>query len=227
MQPNLVRLFVTPILFLSIAGSASAGPALITYRFGEMSGNLSLFNNGSEQETPGGFFSATAVADSNHVTSGDITRLDHRPGTGEFNPGFASLSPYAVSFAINVTNIVGNTALGNGNLSIMDANGDSLTADITGVFGQVDDFLFFNGISLDYGFTASDNSFDGTNGQIMIDDLVGQLFAGATSLLIHAPAGLTQDFTDATTSVDGEFIPSPAGVLALAAGFGLATRRRR
>lgn len=224
---HLIQNAFAPVFVASIVGAAAAGPELVSYRFGTISGDFTLSDRGEEQETPGGVFTATAVSNDTHVTSGDITRLDHRPGTGEFNPGFAEIAPYSVLITINVTNIVGDSALGTGNLSITDADGDQLTAVVAGVFSQIDDFLFFNAISTNYAFTASDDSFDGTNGAIMIDDLVGELFSGSTSFLIHAPTGLTQSFADATTNVDGEFIPAPAGVFALVAGFGLAMRRRR
>ncbi|MBZ0172157.1 MAG: hypothetical protein K8E66_07245 [Phycisphaerales bacterium] len=227
MHTQLTRIVAAPLFVASIAAAASAGPSLVSYRFGTLSGQFALDGAGDERESAGGLFTAEAVVNNTHVSSGDITRLDHRPSTGEFNPGFAAISPFSVLFTINVTNIAGTSALGTGSLSIADADGDTLTADIAGVFSHVENFLFFNGISTNYEFSASDDSFDGTNGAIMIDDLVGNMFAGSTSFLIHTPVGLTQSFADATTNVDGEFVPSPAGVLAIIAGFGMATRRRR
>lgn len=216
-------LFASGLLLVATA-AAGAAPSIVTYRFGDLSGDFTLFD-GQNRASLGGHLVISAVASDTHTSSGDISRIDDKPGTGEFDPGFAQSPPFSVLLDIDVTNISAAGALGTGFLTITDADGDTLTADITGAFGFNSGFLFYNAVSGDYTFNAPDGWFNGTSGAIEIDDLVGTLFDGSLSLLIDAPGGLTQNFADSTASLDGNLVPTPAALAAIA-GIGLLPRRR-
>ncbi len=216
---------ITLALALSVASAAPAGPSLVSYRFGDLSADYTLFDS-KEPDPLRGNLVVAAVASATHSSNGDISRLDDKPGTGEFDPGFAQNPPFAVRLDIDVTNISPAGALGTGFLSITDGNGDTLTADITGVFNIAAGFVFLDGITGNYTFNAADGAFDGTTGSIDVSDLVGTLFDGSISLLINAPGGLDTAFTDATANLDGNLIPAPAAG-AVFAGLGLLHGRRR
>ncbi|USN99637.1 MAG: hypothetical protein H6810_02960 [Phycisphaeraceae bacterium] len=205
---------------IGAAGAAQADP-FISFRFGELSGDY-VYESG----VGGGAFTAAAVTNDAHVSNGDITRLDDRPGTGEFDPGFTLFDPFAVQVVLNITDIAGDMALATGSVLIADGDGDTLTADINGVLTRVGSTQFFNGQSTNFAFSGAGDMFDGTDGAIMIDDLKGQFYTGAVSFEFDA-SSLTQDFAEVTTNIDGLLIPSPAILVPFLAYFGYTGRRWR
>jgi len=115
--------------------------------------------------------SISAVANSLHFSNGDMTRPD-QPGTAEFDPGFAGLPGFEVSLVLNVTGVTTGTVSGDGQLMIRDADGDALTADLTGVFSVDGMFTFFNASTSNYVFAGPGSEIDGTAGPVDVGELL-------------------------------------------------------
>ncbi|MCC6285206.1 MAG: hypothetical protein IT439_07900 [Phycisphaerales bacterium] len=202
------------------AGACVAAPALatdasVTFGFTDLSGAFDLGT---------GLFNLANDADS----SGDVSRLEAPGGVADYNVGFAA--PAAVAFSVSVFNKAGNLAQGIGTFTITDADGDTLSGDVTGTWIQGLLGINFNGDLANVVFTSDDGTFDGPSGGSFSTTLSGTPpYIGAVVQLFVPPSG---NFFDSTFDVEsvqvlGEIIPAPAslGVLGLA-GLG-ATRRRR
>lgn len=202
------------------AGACVAAPALatdasVTFGFTDLSGAFDLGT---------GLFNLANDAD----TSGDVSRLEAPGGVADYNVGFAA--PGAVAFSVSVFNKVGNLAQGAGTFTITDADGDTLSGDVTGTWIQGLLGINFNGDLANVVFTSDDGTFDGPSGGSFSTTLSGTPpYIGAVVQLFVPPSG---NFFDSTFDVEsvqvlGEIIPAPASLSLLGlAGLGASRRRR-
>jgi len=179
----------------------------------------------------------TAVAGDNGLirTGGDVTRLIDVANTATYDTGFTSLAdPGQLDFKmmIDVTGKAGNIAFGSGNVMITDFNGDTLTADISGVWiGGIGgpDAIHFNGALTNVLFnnTSGDGLFNGSSGSFDMN-FAGQPLDGAVvNVTIASGAGFFDtDFREVSLQSSGQILPSPGSLALLGLG-GLAMKRRR
>lgn len=211
---------------VAFAGTASAD-VISTFGFTDLNGSYSPINalNGT----------FTAVADSTGAiqTGGDVTRNAAPGGTAQFDTGFMSLATSAdVQITLSVVKTGALEGTGSGTIVITDIDGDTLTADIAGLwqspgFGVV----FFSGLMADVYFNdngAADGTFDGVSGSFDMDLPGNPPYLGAFSQLYIRFGGgfFSSGFTGQTVSADGQIVPTP-GALALVGLAGFAARRRR
>lgn len=206
---------VVAATLLAGAGLASAD-VIASYSFSDLNGS---YDAGSQ------LFSAVADNNADFRTGGDVSSLIGSKGTAQYDTGFLGLGSADVSFQLEVSNITATSADSIGVLSITDADGDTLTASISGSWTILNPFgfMFFTGSSSDYAFTdngVQDGFFNGSSGAFELAGLANRLLDGAVSLLLQSPGGFATSFADASTQSDGIVIPAP-GVLALA-GLGVA-----
>lgn len=217
----------TTIIALAAAGSlASAGSVISSFGYTDLDGS---FDSGT------GVFTASAADIVGLQSSGDVSRLlGGGTGTAESDAGFLGLSDADFVIELEIFNITATSADANGIVSIVDADGDTLTASIQGSWDIVSPFgfMFFNGSSSDFSFTdvgTQDGTFDGgSSGSFSIADLTSQLFDGAVSILLRNPGGFGGDFSELSTEADGILIPTPGALAIAGLGVaGMAARRRR
>lgn len=192
-----------------LAGQASAD-AILSFGFTDMAGSFA-----------GGQFTVTNDGD----TSGDVTRIEPVSGSAHYDVGFAGGS---VIFDISVFNIGANTADGAGTFTITDADGDTLTGDIVGVWIRGALGTFFNGDLSNVVITSDDGTFDGPSGGSFDTALSGTPpYLGSIVQLFIGPNFFTADFDVESVQVEGEVIPAPGAMALLGCGGLLAVRRRR
>jgi len=180
----------------------------------------------------------SAVAGSSNLikTGGDVTRLLGPSNTASYDTDFkAAANPGMLDFQMNISVFgkSGNMAFGSGNVIITDFNGDTLTADISGVwFGGIGgpDAIHFNGALSNVFFNnnSGDGSFDGSQGSFSTN-FDGQPLIGATvAVTIASGAGFfDSDFREVSMQSSGEIIPAPGALALLGLGGFTASRRRR
>lgn len=211
---------------LAASGLASA-TTIVTLNYNDLSGNYT--GNASA-----GTFNAHAVAIAGGLQSaGDVARVVAPSGVADFQPGFFGGS--SANFVLNMTlgPIVANTRTGSGTFTSTDADGDTITATLSGMWQLSGTFLAFGGTLSNVAITdngAQDGTFNGSNtGSFQISDYANQLFTGAIVQLTANVTGgfFASDFTNAATGVNAQVIPAPAGFVGLLGLAGLAGRRRR
>jgi len=202
----------------ALSGSAMAQTTILSFGFTDLNGSYTLL---------GSTFDASGQA----ISSGDVTRLQGGAATALYNPGTAV---GRVNINLNVTGILGNTANGNGTLTISDSDAiaDTMTATVSGQFIQNGSAVFFNG-SLTNVFLndngAPDGQFNGPSGGSFPLSFAPNLppFTGAViQLYVGTPGNFfTGNFNGVSTQLSGQIVPAPAtlGVL----GLGLVGLRRR
>ncbi len=199
----------------ALASGASAD-AILSFGFTDLAGTY---------DHTAGSFSAVDDAD----TSGDVTRLEPPISSANYDVGFSG-GTAAASFVVSVFNKVGSLAQGMGSFSIVDADGDVLSGDITGTWISSGLGIFFNGDLSNVAFTLSGNGmFDGPSGGSFDPSFSGTPpYEGALVQLFVPPSSnfFNSDFTVDSVEVSGEIIPTP-GALALVGMAGIAGLRRR
>jgi hypothetical protein len=202
----------------TITGIASADIASFTYS--DLLGSY---------DADSGVYSAVA----GDLTAGDVTRLDTRTGTAQFDTGFRTLGTLAdYQLEIQISNIQGSTADGNGTLTITDDNGDTITASISGEFRTFAGAVSYNGFLTDVLFNnvSGDGTFDGTTSGSFATDFPAQppYEGSVVNLYLNPGDFFGGDFDNAVTLSNGLIVPGPSvlATLGLAAMAG-ATRRRK
>lgn len=210
---------------LVAASGLAAADVVASYSFTDLNGTF-------DDDTS--VFSAFATDDALLETGGDVSSLVGSKGTAQFDTGFFGLGAGDVDIELNVSNVTASGADSVGTITITDADGDTLTASITGTWSILNPFgfMFFSGTSTDYTFSdngAADGEFNGVTGSFSLADLSSRIYDGAISVLLQNTGGFSGgDFSDVSTQADGILIPTP-GVLAIG-GIGLAgmvARRRK
>ncbi len=197
-----------------LAGGASA--QLISFTYSDLTGS---FSTGSSM------YAATVSANS----SGDVSRLDASPGTAEFDTGTFPHASADFMISMSVSSITATTAVGSGTVTINDADGDSIIANVDGNFNLLFGSVFFTGTLSNafFGDESSDGTFDGVSSGSFVNPVPAGPYDGSIVELFFNPGSFfSADFSNQTTLVDGLLIPAP-GALALLGLGGLAARRRR
>ncbi len=210
---------------LALAGVAGAANAevIASFSLDDLDGS---FNLGT------GVFTATAVDTADLRSSGDVSRLINPMGTAFFDPGFVSGADsgnFAISMNVNVTGP--NSATATGAMTLTDADGDTVTANISGNFGSVGPgFIFFSGTLSGFSFNdlgTADGTFNGSSGGSFNSSFDGGPFDGAVvQIIFGGTTFFTEDFGGRAVGVSGQVVPTP-GALALLGLGGLAMARRR
>ncbi len=214
------------VVALAIAAGSATADVIATFGYTDLNGRYV-----KSSATTGTF---TARADGGVLnTGGDVTRLAAPGGTAQFDTGFMDLGTFAdvlITLSVTVTGV--GEATGAGTVVLTDVDGDTLTADIGGIWqspgGGV---VFYSGLLSNVFFNdngAADGTFDGISGSFDMDLPGDPPYTGAFSqLYIRFTGGFfTNNFNNQTVSADGQIIPAP-GALALLGVAGLAARRRR
>ncbi|MCL4220264.1 MAG: hypothetical protein KJZ65_02725 [Phycisphaerales bacterium] len=214
-------------VFAGLVGlAASAASAdIASFGFTDLNGS---FNLGSMQ------FTAMATAGGTSSTAGDVTRFAEGGGnSAEFDSGFFGGGSMAdVQIIIDVSNVVGPMADGNGSFTITDADGDTITGTVSGTwFAGAMGFVFMNGHTTGITFNSTgDGMFEGpSGGAFSITGLVDEYF-GALSILLRTPQGVgffNTSFSEVSTQADGLIVPTPATIALAGCGLALTVRRRR
>lgn len=202
-----------------LAGSAVAGP-LVTFTYTNLSGS---YNTGSTT------FSASAVNNQSLSTDGSVTRVSGPgAGTAVFNPGFAGgIANFTLSLSVFNKNNIFGTAQGSGTFTITDYSGSSLSGTLTGDWINFGGATFFNGAISNSSFSGP--TFVGNLGSFFTN-VPGQPLDGSlVQLFLDAPGAgfFDNSFSDVSTGVAGQLIPTPATLALVGLGGLVAGRRRR
>ena len=202
---------------VAAAGAAVAQPAIVSFTYSDMNGS---FNAGTGQ------YQAVATSSS----SGDVTRLDYAPGSAEFDSGSLPGANADAIISLSVTNIFGTTADGNGTITLTDANGDTIIADVDGTFRLLFGSIFFEGILSNAFFAnnSSDGTFDGTSsGSFAVPSFLGPYSGSLVELFFNPGSFFGAGFSNQTTLASGLLVPGPGTAALLTVGGIVAARRRR
>jgi MYXO-CTERM domain-containing protein len=204
------------------SSGALAQQTILTFGFTDLNGQ---FNAAT------GLFRALGVDAGNLHSQGDVSRLQATQGTATYGLGQAA---GRVDVSLTVTGIVGPTANGNGTITILDLDGDSLTATVSGQFIANGPAVFFNGTLTNLAFTdggVPDTTFDGPGGGSFARTFLPAPppYTGAIVQLFIGNAGafFSQSFSGLSTQVSGAVVPGPASLALLGLGVLAAGRRRR
>jgi len=199
-----------------LAPVASADP-IFTFGFTELAGSFDGTNT----------FDANVDA----TTYGDVTRTFPTIGTARYDAGFALPADY--SMTMTLSNITATTADANGSFIITDADGDTITGDVTGHWTSVNIFSNFVGslsnvVLNDNG--ALDGTFDGPSGGSfdLAFPFVQDTFTGAIMTLETGAwfeAGTC--WQDMNTLVQASVVPVPGATLLGIVGLGIVAQIRR
>lgn len=237
------RASVTVAAVLSLAGAASAQPVLFSFNFQNLNGQ---YNSGSQ------VFSANAASGITQINS--VGTVDRNTGGGPasayFDAGFvAGANPANFALNMNVSNILGTAATGNGSFTITDVDGDQLVGSIAGDrtlglgFFQFGNFVRYFGELSNVQFIGSGGgtTFNGPDGGSFDFSTIpgGPNYTGAlVQLFIYTGGGgftsgswgydpTTQTGTPIPVGLNAELVPAPGAAALLGLGGMIVGRRRR
>ncbi len=201
---------------IATAGVAAAQPAIISFTYSDLSAS---FDSGTA--------AYSAVADGD--TSGDVTRLDGNPGSAEFDSGSLPGAFADVQIAMTVSAIGATTANGDGTVTLTDANGDFILADLNGIFRNIGGSVFFEGALSNAFFidVSSDGLFNGTSSGSFITPYTGPYTGSLVELFFNPGSFFASSFSDQVTLASGLLVPAPGATAILALGGLIAVGRRR
>ena len=221
----------------ALTSVANAG-VILTFTYDDLAGSYAA--TGADT----GNFTAIAVDQgaAGLQSAGEVSRTDSNPGSASFEVGFVSGANPA-NFVLNCSfvrdgsfgNILGS---GSGGFTATDADGDTITGEISGtwLFDQVNNFIYLNAILSGVVVTdnpdatgAFDDEFTGTQlGSWQISGLGTQPFEGAlTQITFGVGVFFRGDFQDAATGLTAQILPAPGSLALLGLGGLVAARRRR
>jgi hypothetical protein len=219
-EKRTMRSAVFAVAAMVFAAGAQAD-AILSFGFTDLEGS---FNAGTST------FSAMGVNTAPLHTAGSVNRLQDPVANAQYNAGTAA---GLVNFSLTVGNIMPASATGTGSITIIDADGDSFTSDVTGTFSLVSGAVFFNGLMPNPAFVPgpqTNNMFDGpSGGSFPLTFAPAQPpFTGAVVQLFFDPGTFfSQSYSGIATQLNGSVIPTPATLGLLTAGLAMIGRRRR
>jgi hypothetical protein len=208
------------LIVIGALAAAAQAETVLTFGFTDLSGSFDVGTSA---------FLAEAVDNGTFQTAGDVTRLSPVGGTANFDDGFVGRSAFADAvISMDISSIGSNSADGAGTLVITDNDGDSITADLDGMFSNGGFGIYFFTGYLTNVF-LSGTTFDGTDGGSFDTDLPGDApYEGAlVQLFIQGGGFFTQDFSGQSVQVSGVIVPAPAALGLAGVGLVLGSRRRR
>lgn len=206
----------------ALSGAAMAQGTVGTFTYNSLSGNY------TQSSPTAGAFSAFAVDTPTLRTDGSFERQVPTTGVAQFVPGFVSAAnPADIVLNLSVFNVTSTSADSTGTIAITDVNGTVFNASISGSWTIVPGaivFSTFSGSINTPSFTGP--TFTGNTGSFATD-LPGPLSGAIVTLTFSGVSFLGGSFSDATTNVAGQLVPTPGAVALLGLGGLLAARRRR
>jgi len=206
----------------------AADEALVTFVYSELDGDFMVDS---------GDGSPLFTASDDFDTAGEVTRLiDPRGVDAVFaaNNGFNGLASYEMVMPIAYIDTETFISLG-GTLTLTDADGDSFTGQINGLWFRVGQSASFSGLLS--GVTANsqgNGNFEGTDGSgfSMAFPVAGPFDGNLVSLAVGEwfldDAGAPHDFENIDTLVAGAIVPEPMTLSLLAlGGLAMVARRKR
>ncbi len=212
-----------------VAASANA-EVIATVTYHDLSGSF------AKTSTNTGNFTAVAVNTNNLQSAYEASRLVPAAGSAAFEAGFVSnpLNPADFVVNVSVTRLSNTLALGSGNFTVTDRDGDTITGDIiNGVWTSGGPgFIFLNANLTNVRFNdngALDGAFNGTAGGSFLTSFVAQPpFSGSmTQLVFGASNFFTQSFSDRATGGSFQIVPSPGSMALVGIGGLMVASRRR
>jgi len=220
---------------LAFAGAAHASTTVVSMTYSDLSGN---YTASSATE---GIYTARAVDLAGILRSaGNVSRLVPGNGVADFQPGFVSGADFA-DFVLSLSVTHGDsTGTGIGSFTATDADGDTITGNISGNWSIEGDYIAFVGVMsnvLIQDLGAQDHTFNGSNTGSWDTNFTGYTppFDGAVVKLTEQTSNFfATNFSNAATGLSAQItsavVPLPsaaiAGSLALA-GLGAARGLRR
>lgn len=212
----------------SVAVSANA-EVIATLSYDDMAGSYVQSGNPLV-----GQFTALAVNTVGLQSSYEASRLTPAAGSASFEAGFVTnpANPADFQLTISVIKVSGTLATGTGSFTATDADGDTITGAISGVwtFGGPG-FIFFNGNLSGVTFNdnnAADGTFDGSeSGDFATSFTAPAPYIGSVVQLVFGQNSFfLQSFADRATGGSFQIVPSPGSLALLGLG-GLAVAGRR
>jgi len=149
-EGGVVKLSLFFIVLLSLMPFALALDDLVSFTYSDTSGNF----NGVDS------FSALNKT----ITEGDVSRL-YAPGdSAVFNFASPNISSANVELLISVEDITPWNATGSGTITLLDIDGDSIEANVNGIWVRIGQSANFVGLLENAQLSSGDGTFDGTSG---------------------------------------------------------------
>ncbi len=174
---------------------------------------------------------STFFADDDGSTAGDVTRLLPVAQTASYSPGYApGTAGYEMTMTLSNVTPVSADALGE--LTVTDADGDTITADISGFWIRNGIFGFFNGLLSNVMLNETgDGVFEGPSGGAFSMDFTGYgsepLDGAVMTLTTGQWFNLGQGYQNQSTLVQASVVPEPASVALAVAGLIIRRAYRR
>ncbi|MDX2132767.1 MAG: hypothetical protein SFY69_12025 [Planctomycetota bacterium] len=177
----------------------------------------------------GTLFRANAEALPGMNSSGSIARTVAPIGTADFEPGFvAGASPADFRLTLDFVGMGPGVGSGTGSFIVTDADGDTVSGNISGTWIDGGSQVFFNGAMSNVVFTGT--SFDGTSSGSFSTLFGGSgVYDGAVTQLFLSPPGnfFATPFDMVSTGATMQILPAPGAAALLGLGGLVVARRRR